>query len=346
MQANAESAGWQMDDFLQALRREGLSAKSRKAYEYGLTSFHRWFLHADGSAPQPRAVGREHVAEFLGHQFTVGRLSPATVNQQLAGLRRYFGWARAQRLTDHNPAEKVRRVQQQGPESRALTREEVLRLYRAAREGRRHAERDVAILSLLYGAGLRLSQVVNLNVDDFEKTPAGRDWTVITRDSKGGKHRKVPLIPDVRDAIQHYPAVRLQVPEQALLSSRLKRLSDNGLYRVLGRLGARAGVEVTPHMLRHSFGRHLHARGVPLADIATLMGHESIQTTLRYAQPTRRELRRLLNEKLAFGPRGKAMTEMAAILAERLCLATWRKLPLQPQRAAGQVSVREEQIAP
>jgi len=127
---------------------------------------------------------------------------------------------------------------------------------------------------------------------------------VIIRDAKGGKRREVPLIPDVRDAIQDYLAVRPQVPEQALLlSSRLKRIGDNGIYRVVRRLGIRAGVEVTLHVLRHCFGRHLHAQGVPLADIATLMGHESIQTTLRYAQPTRRELRRLLNEKLAFGPR-------------------------------------------
>lgn len=93
------------------------------------------------------------MAEFLGHQLTVGRLSPATVNQQLAGLRRYFAWAQAQGLIDHNPAQKVRRAKQQRPEPRALTRAEVLRLYRAAREGCRHAERGVAILSLLYGPG-------------------------------------------------------------------------------------------------------------------------------------------------------------------------------------------------
>ncbi len=304
MQANTESGGWQVEEFLGALQQEGLAAKSLRAYDYALTSLHRWFLHVDGSVPEPHAVGREHVAEFLGYQRTVCRLSPATVNQQLAGLRRYFGWAQVQGLTRHNPAERVKRAKQQRPEPRSLTRSEILRLYRVAREGRRHAERDVTVLSLLYGAGLRLSEAVNLDVDDFEQTPGGRDWTVIIRDSKGGKSREVPLIPDVRDAIKDYLEVRPQVPEQALLlSSRLKRISSNGLWRVVRRMGSKAGVEVTPHMLRHSFGRHLHAQGVPLADIATLMGHESIQTTLRYAQPTRRELRRLLNEKLAFGPR-------------------------------------------
>ena len=116
---------------------EGLSAKSRKAYEHALTSLHRWFLHADGSVPEPRALGREHIAEFLGCQRTVGRLSPATVNQQLTSLCCYFAWA--QGLTDHNPDERIRLPKQRKPEPRSPTRAEVLLLYRTAREGARGA---------------------------------------------------------------------------------------------------------------------------------------------------------------------------------------------------------------
>jgi integrase/recombinase XerC len=145
------------------------------------------------------------------------------------------------------------------------------------------AARDMAILTLLYGCGLRISEALNLNIEDV---PTG-DAMVIT--GKGNKQRVVPVLPIVADAIAYY---RKLYPKQLKKSGPLfvgaqgNRLNAGVIQRQVRKLRALLGLPATatPHALRHSFATHLLAGGGDLRTIQELLGHESLSTTQRYTE--------------------------------------------------------------
>jgi integrase/recombinase XerC len=153
--------------------------------------------------------------------------------------------------------------------------------------------RDQALLEVLYGAGLRISEACNLDLGDVVPDGAGARITV--RQGKGRKDRIVPLGSKGWDAIQSYLPLRAtplaghaagSVDSEALfLSRRGRRLCDREARRKLDRRELHTGVRrVSPHALRHSFATHLLGEGADLRSIQELLGHASLRTTQRYAQ--------------------------------------------------------------
>ncbi|MDP6260158.1 MAG: tyrosine recombinase XerC [Rhodospirillales bacterium] len=145
------------------------------------------------------------------------------------------------------------------------------------------AARDMAILTLLYGCGLRISEALNLNVEDV---PDG-DAVVIT--GKGKKQRVVPVLPIVLDAIQYYLDLypqRLKKNGPLFVGVQGKRVNSGVIQRQVRKLRAYLGLpaSATPHALRHSFATHLLAGGGDLRTIQELLGHESLSTTQRYTE--------------------------------------------------------------
>ncbi len=145
------------------------------------------------------------------------------------------------------------------------------------------AARDIAILTLLYGCGLRISEALNLNVEDV---PDG-DAVVIT--GKGKKQRVVPVLPIVLDAIQYYLDLypqRLKKNGPLFVGVQGKRVNSGVIQRQVRKLRAYLGLpaSATPHALRHSFATHLLAGGGDLRTIQELLGHESLSTTQRYTE--------------------------------------------------------------
>ncbi|MBT3990484.1 MAG: tyrosine recombinase XerC [Rhodospirillaceae bacterium] len=145
------------------------------------------------------------------------------------------------------------------------------------------AARDMAVLTLLYGCGLRISEALNLNVEDV---PEG-DAMVIT--GKGNKQRVVPVLPIVLDAIAYYRKLypkRLKKSGPLFVGAQGKRLNAGIIQRQVRKLRALLGLPstATPHALRHSFATHLLAGGGDLRTIQELLGHESLSTTQRYTE--------------------------------------------------------------
>ncbi len=143
--------------------------------------------------------------------------------------------------------------------------------------------RDMAILTLLYGCGLRISEALNLNVEDV---PSG-DAIVIT--GKGNKQRVVPVLPIVSDAIKYYRSLYPNHRKKSgplFVGSQCKRLNAGVIQRQVRKLRALLGLPetATPHALRHSFATHLLAGGGDLRTIQELLGHESLSTTQRYTE--------------------------------------------------------------
>ena len=141
--------------------------------------------------------------------------------------------------------------------------------------------RDVAILTILYGCGLRISEALNLNVGDF----SNKDFIRIK--GKGNKERIVPVLPQIIDAVQAYVhecPYQLKNGEALFVGARGERLSPRIIQRLLQKMRTSLGLpeNLTPHALRHSFATHLLAEGTDLRSIQELLGHASLSTTQRY----------------------------------------------------------------
>ncbi len=141
--------------------------------------------------------------------------------------------------------------------------------------------RDTAILTLLYGCGLRISEALSLNVGDIN------DNDFIRIRGKGNKERIVPVLPQIKDAVHAYIKecpYNLKNGEPLFLGARGERLSPRIIQRQLQKIRAGLGLSdnLTPHALRHSFATHLLAEGTDLRSIQELLGHASLSTTQRY----------------------------------------------------------------
>jgi integrase/recombinase XerC len=150
--------------------------------------------------------------------------------------------------------------------------------------------RDYAILTLLYGAGLRISEAINLNINDFNE----KDYIIIK--GKGNKERIVPVLPIIKDRINKYIEAcpyNFKNGEALFVGKRGERISPRIIQRRLAQLREELKLPdiITPHALRHSFATHLLSQGVNLRSIQELLGHSSLSTTQRYTKIDEHHLR-------------------------------------------------------
>lgn len=151
------------------------------------------------------------------------------------------------------------------------------------------ARRDEALLNLLLYTGLRVSEAAALNTDDV--TINDRSGKVTVRSGKGREHRELPLHKEARKALKAYLEVRPQDQGEGLFLGQRGSLGPRGIQMRLAALGEAAGVEVTPHVLRHTFAtRLLREVGTDLVTVSALLGHESVATTAIYTQPSEEDL--------------------------------------------------------
>ncbi len=261
------------------------------AYLSDLSHFVSWYsqavsdFHIDEITPTDIRAYRE----FLQEQNPP--TAPATINRRLATLRRFFIWAKENRLTESQPTERIRNVEvvSQGPKS--LDRKQWHRLERSVEQAKGiQGIRDRCILCVLYHTGLRAGELAALLLSDI--TLGERSGQVTVRRGKGNKARRVPLNAEARSAIRDY----LQVcPESEglnfLTGQRGEPLSAHAIYDVVVKYGRLAGLgEETPHTLRHTFARTLLALGTPSNDVADLLGHSSLVTTRMYTKASETDL--------------------------------------------------------
>ena len=149
--------------------------------------------------------------------------------------------------------------------------------------------RDVALIEVLANTGLRVGELADLTLEDVEISE--RKGMVTVRSGKAAKYRQVPLNSDARRAVSSYLVVRPQSTETyLLLGQRDEPLTPSGIWRVVKKYGQRAGLDTSPHTLRHTFGTRLVRSGTDLVTVAAMMGHESLDTTAIYSQPTAEDM--------------------------------------------------------
>lgn len=283
-------------DFRAALTRAGLSQRSVRAYVQAVERFVRWWEEATGETFSPETLAPDDALRYRQHLIRVQRRRPSTVNQAIVALRRFAGWAEREGHLEGDPTAElktVRRERRRQPP--ALSEPEVYALFRAAGlSSRRMARRNYALVQLLVQTGLRVGELVRLRLEDL--TVRERSGRVRVRYGKGERDRDLPLNASARRALRLYFEEReaADPAEPAFLGSQGGPLSERAVQKLLARLGQRARidrVQVTPHTLRHTFAKqYLRDHPGQLVELAHLMGHDSLDTTAVYTQPSWEEL--------------------------------------------------------
>ncbi len=270
-------------DWLQVER--GYSPHTVDGYSRDVTEF----FACIGEETEFGLITREQVQAYLASLY--GTNSSASVARKMSALRTFFRFLARQGVTDHDPLSGMA-----GPKLARhipvfLTVDEVFSLLEEPGRQDSFFLRDCAVMELLYSTGMRVSEVVSRNMEDFDFASG-----MVRVKGKGSKERIVPFGSPAADALQKWFVQRDQLtvdrirrghaPEQEalFLNSRGTRLTSRSVERLVAGYGVRAGigVKVTPHALRHSFATHLLEMGLDLRTVQELLGHVSLSTTQKY----------------------------------------------------------------
>jgi site-specific recombinase XerD len=273
-------------DFILYLESTDRSRHTINAYRLDLRQFARWFGGVNGDEMEPANVTPTDLCEFKHFLMEDEQLRPASVNRKLASLRAFLKWAAGEKLLEV-PPRMPQGVEQVSAAPKALDRREMNSLIRAVE--RHGSVRDQAIILVLINTGLRVNELSELNLADVETSE--RKGKVIVRSGKGGKRREVPLNVEARRALLAYMEARKEDRDSALfLSQQGSRLGSRGIQDLVAKYGRLAGLDVTPHALRHTFCTNLLRAGTDIVTVAKLAGHADISTTSIYTQPTGKDM--------------------------------------------------------
>jgi integrase/recombinase XerD len=268
-----------IEEYLQYLKLErGLSDNTITSYRQDLTEFGKHFGNK-----RPNKATASAASVWVGHLSGLGR-KPATVARKLSSLKQFFAYLTDNGHLKENPFAtfSAPRIARYHPHY--LSPGEVEKIIERVETDSLLGKRNRAIIELLYGSGLRISELIDLKISDIE---AEAGFVKVL--GKGGKQRLVPLGEYARVAIEIYLALRPRPPVEAagdhlFLSRSGGKLSRVGLWKVIKRMVAAAGVAkpVSPHTFRHSFATHMLEGGADLRIVQEMLGHADISTTQIY----------------------------------------------------------------
>jgi integrase/recombinase XerC len=273
---------WLEEAFLEHLEFErNLSPATLKAYGRELR---RFVDHVSNTKTAPGDVRIGDVRDFVAHLWQQ-RLSPRSLERALSSIRTYFGFLVADGIIEANPAASIPLPRKDHPQPEVVDRyaiEELLESFPDNPAGRR----DLAVVELLYGAGLRVGELVAIDMDDLSLSER-----MLRVRGKGRKERLVPFGRRAASAIKAYLPHRSHWrhtiesdDDPVFVNQRGGRLSDRSVRRVLNAAVQRTADlhHLHPHALRHAFATHLLEAGMDLRAIQELLGHSSLATTQMY----------------------------------------------------------------
>lgn len=290
-----------IDEFVSFVRFEkGLSDNTIEAYRRDLIV---WGEFCRLRKVPVLDVSPDHVTDYLerlrkGSPPATRQLSPASVARMLVAVRAFYRFMTREGKIKSDPTSRVGAPRRPRSLPKAIALEDVERLLELPGDDLLGA-RDRAILETLYGTGVRISELANLDVDDVDTEGS----SVLVRSGKGAKTRVVPLGRAARSAVLGYltrsrPELSRRQSERSsagalFLNARGGRLSRQGSWKILKGYARLAGLEdrVSPHTLRHSFATHMLDRGADIRVVQELLGHASLATTQVYTLVSDRRLR-------------------------------------------------------
>jgi len=272
-----------VEQFLRSLCERNASPHTIKAYTGDLDNFSAYVGQRSWSA-----IDHLTVRGFLSHLYERG-LSKTSVARSLAAVRSLYRWLAHEGVVEQNPAALVSTPKLPKKLPRVPTIEEMNHVLDGQMpEVAAFPERDRMMFELLYGCGIRNSEMIGINLDDIRLSAEA-----ILIHGKGKKERYVPFGDSVKTALAAYLSARQQVlaehkknTEALLINRRGGRLTTRSVGRIVKKIAVAKGLppDVHPHTLRHAFGTHLLEEGADLRAIQEMLGHERLSTTQRYTQ--------------------------------------------------------------
>ena len=300
--------------FAGQLRASGKSESTVRSYLADIRAFTLFFAEVNDGEFEPQLLTSWDIREYRKH-LVEGHAAAATINRRLASLRAFGASAAAAGLLAVDPSGEVSGVGKQKLAPRWLGKGDFGKLMRQAERNlngarseaaRRQALRDRAILALMAYGGLRVSEVCGLRLGDVELSERRGLVTVM---GKGMKERTVPLASEARKAVGEWIASQARNDRAGEIASQARNdrageiasqarndslwsgkqgagMTARSVERMIGELGRQAGVEATPHRLRHTAAKRMINGGVDVTVVAGILGHERIETTRRYTLPS------------------------------------------------------------
>jgi len=283
----------QLKDFMHFLLVEkGLAKNTLVSYERDLKSYSKYMKEVEMVGLTD--IQRAHIVRFLGFLKDNGK-SSKTIARHIASIRAFHQFLFRDRVTEEDPTVHIESPQGERSLPKVLSMKEVEALLEFPNKLDHFGKRDKAMLELLYATGIRVSELIQLDMDDVHLMMG-----FVRCIGKGNKERIIPIGGAATRALTEYleegrPAFisKKEVGDALFLNHHGRRLSRQGFWKILKRLGKEAEInkEITPHTLRHSFATHLLENGADLRAVQEMLGHADISTTQIYTHVTKTRLK-------------------------------------------------------
>lgn len=263
----------------------GLSINTIDAYRRDLTFLCDFFLENDINALE--LVNRNHISLYIKY-LREKKYNPASITRVIASVRGWFNWLSSNEIIKHNPALSIEQPKLTKRLPKVLTIQEISALLEE-----NLSVLEKALFELLYAAGLRVSELVNLQLQNVDLTV-----NYVRCLGKGSKERMIPIGVKAQEALKKYIKEREFILKKHNLSSKYLFLYDNGrvitrqdVYVLIQNLGQKINKNISPHTLRHSFATHLLENGADLRVVQELLGHSDVSTTQFYTHVSKKRLK-------------------------------------------------------
>jgi integrase/recombinase XerC len=277
--------GQQIEQYLQELARSGSSPHTIAAYSSDLRQFLEYLSPPGEEPPAPAAIDLLTLREWLAWLYGQ-KLTTVSMRRKLAAVRSLFHFMSAQGVVTVNVAKLVRTPKAPKKLPEVMTPEQTNALVDGVASDqfdRPFPVRDRALFEVLYGCGLRISELVGLNLEDIDRTEG---WLRVR--GKGRKERQVPMPGQAASALERYLAERSVVRDEpaVFLNYLGARLTTRGVSKIVKMYATLISGDpsIHPHAFRHAYATHLLADGADLRAIQELLGHAQLSTTQKYTQ--------------------------------------------------------------
>lgn len=258
-------------------------------YLADLRAFLRWSARTNGAEQPPISFDEQDIQNYCTYLEEIKGHTPATINRRIQTLRKFYDLAVREGWTRTNPAEQVSLVKEiVSKRSRSLTADDIERLLAAVRHGpQRRVDRDWLVVQMLLGAGLKLGELTEVRLSDVNLEAAVPHLRV--RGGDGAPDRLVPLGAEVCEALENYLPKRQAAPgvDHLCVNRDGNPLSTRSVQRLLLHYARAADLEgLTTQALRYVYARRAYEKSGDAKEVARLLGHRHLATTIRYLRPS------------------------------------------------------------
>ncbi len=281
-----------LDDFKEKMIIEDISENTIKSYLSDVRIFCKWYQEID-SSDNLKKITNYHLNAYKDYLTLTKRQKATSINRSVQSLKNFFQFMISQKYIKINPSEKLKFLKKvKRTQPKALTKKDIHKLLSVTVHSSHGTQkRNYAIVQLLLQTGIRVSELVNLEMQDLILYDRSGELRIV--DAKGGKERIIPLNNYARRALKNYlENPNIDKRKEVFFSKQNKKMTVRAVQLIMNGLGKKAGIDaVSPHTLRHTFAiNYLRSNPDCLVELSTLLGHESLDTTAIYTVASKERL--------------------------------------------------------